>query len=318
MNKKVFDNKLINIATVSLRKSVEILFFVATIMLVASCENEIPTGTGDDPLAEGETATIKITSQVAGADFQTTMRSGNETVENLTDKLCSRFDIAIYRNGERVINKAQKAGDSDFGTMTAELEIGTSYQIVVIAHNCQKAMTTTDIAKITADREVTDMFWAYEEFTPTSDGSLTMTLHRIVALVKFRITEPTPTEATSMYFYYTGGSSTFDGTTGIGSVNSKQNITIEVPSSAYTGESSYDIYTIPRSNSSSLSITAKAFNASESIVKSGEYSNVPVEQNKVTDFAGNFFTGSSSTDPSQQESAFQVVTNWSDTLSVTY
>lgn len=311
-------------ATVSLRHGAGTLFFVMAAALFSACGNNIITDSEGDPKAEGPTVRISIKGLVAGTDYGEAMRSGDDDAVDLTDDLCSRFDIAIYRDGERVIRDAQQAGDSDFGTLTAELEVGTAYQIVAIAHNCAKAMTTTDIAKITAEREVTDIFWAYELFTPSTDAELSMVLRRIVAKVRFNISETTPTDVTSMYFYYTGGSSTFNGETGYGSVNSKQNTTLTVPETAYSAASTYELFTIPRSDSESLSLTVKAFTDDQSIYKSGEYDDVPVRQNYITEYTGNFFTGTEEPepdpdpDPSDTSSSFKIVTEWAGTLTYTY
>lgn len=297
--------------------------FIATSIL-SSCENAIIGAENGEEETTNGYAHISINSSVASDNYETSTRTDDEESVYLNNKLCSRFDIAIYKNGERIAKSAQKSSDSDFGTYTADLEIGTEYEIVAIAHSCSSAMTTTDIEKITADREVTDIFWAYQTFTPTKDASLTMTLHRIVAMVRFCIDEATPSNAKSMYFYYTGGSSTFNGKTGLGSVNSKQNIQINVPSTAYDSTSSYEIYTIPKSAKSSISLTVKAFNSSEEIIKSAEFSSVAIEQNCITEYRGKFFSEDPNTDPdpgtqdASTSSQFKIVTAWNGTHSYSY
>jgi len=309
---------------VSLRNGAGMLLFVLASALLAGCGNNIIVEPESDPMAEGPTVRISIKGSVAGTDYGLGARSGDGEAVTLTDDICKRFDIAIYRDGERVIRDAQQTGDSDFGTLTTELEVGVAYQIVAIAHNCQKAMTTTDISKITADREVSDIFWAYELFTPSADTELSMVLRRIVAKVNFNISEPTPAEVSSMYFYYTGGSSTFNGETGYGSVNSKQNTTISVPETAYSAASTYELFTIPRSDSEQLSLVVKAFTADESIYKSGEYDDVPIRQNYITEYTGNFFTGAEEPepdpdpDPSETSGGFKIITSWDGTLNHSY
>lgn len=299
------------------------LAFIAAIALTA-CENTI---TGEDeeetPVEEGY-ARVTIKGAVADTDYDTGARASDANAVVLTDELCSRFDIAIYKGDTRVISEAQKAGDSDFGQLTADLEIGTEYKIVAIAHSCENAMTTTDIGKITADREVTDMFWACETVTPTENMSLSMTLQRIVAKVVFHIAETTPTKVTSMYFYYTGGSSTFDGETGMGSVNSKQAVTLEVPSDAYTNESEYVLYTIPKADSEALKLTVRAFDKNENIVKTCDFTNVQIQQNHITRYSGKFFTEDPNTDPdpdkdeTASKGSFYVVTEWGGTTNYSY
>lgn len=299
------------------------LAFMAA-MLLTACENTIQ---GEDeetePVEEGY-ARITIKGAVADTDYDTGTRAGDANAVVLTDELCSRFDIAIYKDGERIIRVAQKAGDSDFGQFTADLAIDSTYQIVAIAHSCENAMTTTDIHKITAGREVTDMFWACETITPTADVSIDITLHRIVAKVLFHISEPTPSAVTSMYFFYTGGSSTFDGETGLGSVASKQSVTLEVPSDAYTYESEYTIYTIPRSDSNTLNLTVAPFKKNGDRYKTVEFTNVKIQQNHITRYSGKFFTEDPNTDPdpdnnkTASKGSFYVVTEWGGTTSYSY
>lgn len=92
-------------------------------------------------------------------------------------------------------------------------------------------------------------------------------------------------------FYYTGGSSTFDATTGYGCVNSKQTEMRSVANSAYTGESTYDIYTFPHADEKKLKIEISALENASSTSSTYERTidNVIVKRNYITRYSGRFY-----------------------------
>ena len=97
-----------------------------------------------------------------------------------------------------------------------------------------------------------------------------------------------------MKFYYTGGSSTLDATTGYGCVNSRQTEYRKVASEAYDGESSYDLYTFPHDSGGDeklqMEISALDGTSSSATVKYVRtIDDVPVKPNVITRYSGNFF-----------------------------
>ncbi|MBR6904740.1 MAG: FimB/Mfa2 family fimbrial subunit, partial [Bacteroidales bacterium] len=122
--------------------------------------------------------------------------------------LCSRLNIAIFNSeGTKVKTVAQKEGDSDYGTVALSLAEGT-YQLVVIAHNCEGSATITSTEKVTfPNNKVTDTFYYYGDLVVTSETqNYDLTLTRAVAMFRLVLTdEDIPSAVAKFKFYYTGG-----------------------------------------------------------------------------------------------------------------
>ena len=118
-----------------------------------------------------------------------------------------------------------------------------------------------------------------------------LTMKRAVAMVRLVMKDKTPANIHNIKFYYTGGSSTFNATTGYGCVNSKQTEMRSVANSAYTGESTYDIYTFPHADGKKLKIEISALENASSTSSTYERTidNVSVKRNYITRYSGCFY-----------------------------
>jgi len=203
-------------------------------------------------------------------------------------QLCARINVAVFdSDGTKVKTLAQKAGDDGFGTVGMTLATG-SYQLVVIAHNCEGSATITSVEKVTfPNNKVTDTFYYYGDLTVSEEPvDLDLTLTRAVA--KFQLVlsdEQIPENVTKIRFFYTGGSSTFSPLAGYGCVKSKQTEIRTVE----PGVKSFDIYTMPHAEDGLLKLTVTAFDADENIVRMLDLDDVPVTRNQVTRYTGSFF-----------------------------
>ena len=202
--------------------------------------------------------------------------------------LCSRLNIAIFNSeGTKVKTVAQKEGDSNYGTVALSLAEGT-YQLVVIAHNCEGSATITSSEKVTfPNNKVTDTFYYYGDLVVTSETqNYDLTLTRAVAMFRLVLTdENIPSAVAKFKFYYTGGSSTFSPKDGYGCVNSKQT---EIRTVASDGV--YEIYTLPHTEEDVLTkLTVTALDANDNTIKERIFENVPIVRNQVTRYTGSFF-----------------------------
>ena len=202
--------------------------------------------------------------------------------------LCSRLNIAIFNSeGTKVKTVAQKEGDSDYGTVALSLAEGT-YQLVVIAHNCEGSATITSSEKVTfPNNKVTDTFYYYGDLVVTSETqNYDLTLTRAVAMFRLVLMdEDIPSAVAKFKFYYTGGSSTFSPKDGYGCVNSKQT---EIRTVAADGV--YEIYTLPHTEEDVLTkLTVTALDANDNTINERIFENVPVVRNQVTRYTGSFF-----------------------------
>ena len=139
-----------------------------------------------------------------------------------------------------------------------------------------------------------------------------VSLDRIVALCRFVITDDIPAEVKKMRFYYTGGSGAFNAVTGLGCVNSKQDVKFDVTP---TGSKQFDLYTFLHEPSDNIALTVTALDANGNELYSRQF-DVPMQQNNITWLSGAFFNGSGSS--STTISGVTVNTDWAGETHLTF
>lgn len=209
--------------------------------------------------------------------------------------VCKAISFAIYTfDGEsytRVQSVNQSVDDQSFGSVTFNLEEGT-YKVLVIAHNGDMSPSTTNPAKIEFNKnktvtKMTDTFLYWSDITVDgSTSAFSLNLTRAVAMFQLNLTdESIPDNVTQLKFYYQGGSSTLDATTGYGCVASKQTEIIDVA----PGVRTFEVYTFIRSNSDCLDMTVSALNAEGTVLKEMKFNDVPITRNYKTRYTGEMF-----------------------------
>ncbi|MBO4215735.1 MAG: FimB/Mfa2 family fimbrial subunit [Bacteroidaceae bacterium] len=206
--------------------------------------------------------------------------------------VCERLNFVVYdMNGTRVKQVNQTLDAADYGTASFQLPEG-DYMVVVVGHSSNGNPTMTNPYKIqfTNTQGFTDTFLCCGDVTIGEEGAeLEVSLDRIVSMCQFIITDEIPTEVKKMRFYYTGGSGAFDATTGLGCVNSKQDVKFDV----VAGQNEFDLYTFLHDIDGTIHLTVTALDATGNELYNRTF-DVPMEQNQITKHAGAFFNGSGS------------------------
>ena len=212
----------------------------------------------------------------------------------------TRLNFVVFDDdGERVDQINQEVGDDDFGEAHFTLPLGT-YRLALVAHSAKGNPSVNkrtfdndgqvkkhESISFTNDKGFTDTFLYYGNVTITDEPEdLGITLRRIVSLCRFEVTDEFPEDVDKMRFYYTGGSGTFDATTGLGSVDSKQTAEFKVIS----GKKQFDLYTFLRNTEGSIHLTVTAMDDSGNVINERSF-DVPMKQNYVTCMTGPFFAG---------------------------
>lgn len=240
------------------------------LMLFAGCEGVVLSD--DDSKDAGK---ARLTVRVGTVDI---MPFGTRV--SLGD-VSTRLSYALFNmNGEKVANtKTQQSGDGKYGTIETLLEPDT-YVMVTIAHNGLGNCTISSPTEVKfANNKMTDTFASCDTLT-VKEGSQTIdiTLERRVAMVRLVLGQTMPREVKKLNVFYTGGSSTYNPSTGYGSVNSRQTEVLTVPEEAYTdNESVYEVYTLPHADEGTLNITLTALGENDAVVAERELQNVPVQ-----------------------------------------
>lgn len=282
-------------------------------MTVAGCENPMDGEffAVDD---ENPNVTLRFTP------YQ--QESFTRATAPLEDQL-SRLSVAVFRqDGTKVgSTKNQKAEDKGFGTVRLSLDAGT-YTVVAIAHNGLGNATISSATEVKfANNKMTDTF-AYcgrltvgEEQPTEQDVRMT----RCVAMVRLTLTDATLPEGVDyLQFYYTGGSSTYDPTTGFGSKASRQTELRDCYDADGEAIKTYEIYTLPHEAKDELTLLRiKVFDASGQELEdyTTEMTKVPIERNKITTWTGSLFDGSGTTTGGY---TVTLDTDWSGTIQYTF
>ena len=138
-----------------------------------------------------------------------------------------------------------------------------------------------------------------------------VSLDRIVALCRFVITDDFPADVKQMRFYYTGGSGAFDANTGLGCVNSKQDVKFSVT----TGQKQFDLYTFLHDVEGTIHLTVTGLDAAGNELYNRQF-DVPMQQNYITWLTGAFFNGSGSS--STTIGGVTVNTDWAGETHITF
>lgn len=223
--------------------------------------------------------------------FGSPTKSGES--QSITD-LCTKINLAVFDGETKEESFVQTAGDEGFGTISLYLKQGT-HQVVLIAHNGDASATISTPDKVSfsnkATNKMTDTFYYYGEITVgKEEQTFNLNLERAVAMVRFDIEDEIPETVKQMKFYYSGGSSTLDPTTGYGCVNSKQTELFDVTQSVKR----FEMFTFPHAEKDTLKLTVSALDVNENIIKEREFAEVPVTINMITSYTGEFFAGETS------------------------
>lgn len=253
-------------------------------LLFAACQ-KVDLGEETEVPEDKNLVTFKV-KQFEQKDFDKAKSRATEI-----SSLCKHIELIIYKDGARVNKVSQSADDKGYGTLSVALASGT-YRAVILAHNQEKSPTTTEVSKISFGSDVSDVFLWSQDITVEDGKELDVdaTMHRVVAMVRIVTTDNIPSNVATMQFYYTGGSSTLDALTGIGCVKSRQTVKRTVTEAMRGKPGTFEMYTIPRSDSETLHLEVTALDANGNTVCAKTFEDVPVTVNRISEYDGALFT----------------------------
>ena len=139
-------------------------------------------------------------------------------------------------------------------------------------------MSVPEKVKFTSNK-LTDTFYYYGRLSIKSDKvEADVNLQRAVAAFKLHITDETiPEEVRSIKFYYTGGSSTLDATTGYGCVNSRQTEIFNFTDN----NRDFTVYTFPHEENKAIKMTISILDADAHAIKTFTKSGFKMKRNEI-------------------------------------
>ncbi|MBP5375965.1 MAG: FimB/Mfa2 family fimbrial subunit [Bacteroidaceae bacterium] len=295
-------------------KPIRVLLCTLLPMLLVACE-KLTLPKEDMPPQPQSNLTLSV-FQLEQTPFAASTRATASDV-------CTRVNFGIYdTNGTRLKQTNQKLGDEDFGTASFQLPEGT-YQLVVVAHSSNGNPTMTDPAKIqfsniTEKGNGTGYSDTFLYNTMIKIGSepqtMSLTLHRIVALCRFVIEDKIPEGVAKLRFQYKGGSGHFNASTGLGVTKSTQTIFFPADDSS---QKQFDLYTFLHDTEGSIHLLVTAYDAADNLICEREF-DIPLQQNRITWFSGTFFTGKTPVASQQFTSTLSIDEKWKGEIRMTY
>ena len=294
------------------RLFVHCVCILCTLLSLSSCEKAI---TDDDSVVSGSPADKNANLQVTVFSIEKTPFETFTRAVTPASEVCTRLNFAIYdEGGSRVKQVNQTSAEADFGKASFQLAEGT-YLLVVVGHSATGNPTMTDPTKVqfTNATGYTDTYLCCANVTIGEEKvDYQVSLDRITALCRFVLTDTEiPSEVKKMRFYYTGGSGAFNATTGLGCVNSKQDVKFDITSA----QKQFDLYTFLHDTEGTIHLTVSALDASGGIYAERDF-DVPMQQNYITWLSGPFFGGSSS--GSTTITGVTINTDWAGETHITF
>lgn len=273
----------------TMRKNGLMFVVLFLMMLVQSCEE--PYFGADDASESKGNLRVRV-FEIDQTPFESLTHESTTRGEQAASEVCKRLNFAIYdMEGTRVKQVNQTSDDKGFGTASFQLEEG-DYYVVVVGHSSNGNPTMTNPMKIQFNNSLgySDTYLCSDYVSIAEEPEeFEVSLDRIVSLCRFVVTDEFPAEVKKMQFYYTGGSGAFDATTGLGCVNSKQDVKFDV----VEGQNQFDLYTFLHDAEGTIHLKVTGLDALGNELHFREF-DVPMQQNHITWLSGAFFDGTGS------------------------
>ncbi len=234
---------------------------------------------------------VTITFRCRG-DFDLTTESFTRSLEADGKQLTDLW-VLDYVNGSLAQDAIhQTSADSDFGTPTLNLAVG-SHHVYFIASRGQDATLDTDAHTITFGKVRDTFYMDYEiNVTATSNGSRSVTLERIVTKFTAIITDAIPEGAAifnmtpSQWYYgwdYVAGTPT--------TATTSQAITINIPASEIgKTDELLSVFGFSSADEWTTDVAIDCKKGDGTILGTATIADVPLKQNRITTFSGPLFS----------------------------
>lgn len=216
--------------------------------------------------------------------------------------------LAFYKNGTEVCKYTQFMNDpstyTTFGEFSCSLGLG-SYTMVVLGYGGESAITLTSPTLATYTDEVRDTFAATQEVTVTNSEAknLTATLDRIVSLVAVISTDNRAADVTAIRTTLTGGSKSFNPTTGLATDNAGL---VNTVTTTAIGVTQIANYVFLATDEQTVNVTIETLDAGNNVLFSKTVNDVPLKRNRMTRLIGAMYSPSASV----TAGSFELNTDW--------
>ena len=246
-------------------------------------------------------------------DFEVSQEEFPQTRGNIVD--CSSIKsitLAFYStsDGSEKYKVTQVKNDATtyttFGDFDLSLPMG-SYTMVVIGYSTMDGspfmLTSPTLASYTGEHAL-ETFAATQavDISSTEEVNLSATLNRIVSKLQVISTDGKTANASKLRFTISGGSKSFNPTTGLSTDDNGFINTVSI--SAAEGATSNSVtYLFLNSDEETVNVVLDVLNAAGESISHKVVNNVPLKRNRVTTLTGSLYSASAGTN-------FSVNTDW--------
>ena len=266
-----------------------IFMALAVAMTMTACNSN------DDMPEADATSTATITFAMTG-DFQLTAHDFTRSLE-ADGKTMTDVWVLDYVGGELKQQLHQTSDDSDFGSPTMGLSLGTHHIYFIASRGAGASLNTTTHALTFTS--VRDTFWKDYEITisgGTSSGNRSVTLNRIVTKLKLTFTDAIPEGAATFNVTPSSWYYGVDYTTGEPSeATANGTITVNIPSSEIgVVNEAVSIFGFSSATEWTTNIAINCKAANNDVLGSATITSAPFVRNRVSEYTGQLFGDSGS------------------------
>lgn len=200
----------------------------------------------------------------------------------------TRLDIWL-NDGETTTSYSQATGDAGFGSLSVTLNKNKTYTMYAVAHKGTAPATLSGSVISFPDDKVTHTFFYTETFQPTKDMAKVCPMDRIVAMFMLSTTDAVPAEVKKVRITL-GNVFTRWNVAGYGANAIDKVSTISITSTKADGTVDLITYGITANENTNHNVLVEALDASDAVVQTQTFENVPLRNGYRTIATGNVFT----------------------------
>lgn len=264
---------------------------IGVLALFASCNNESDTNTKSVQMAP-------VHVQINDFDISVQSMAPTRAAKPLAEyDNAKAITLAFYDGNTEVYKTTQYRGSlgggETFGEFDLSLPLG-SYTMVALAYGFQEGdvltLTSPTQAAYTGDhaRETFAVTQAVN-IANTTAVNINATLNRIVAKLDVHSTDSRPAQASSIRVTFSGGSKSFNPTTGLAVGNAGFSNVVSI-SAAVGNVTKSGSYVFLATDEQTVDVTIEVLNSVNTAIFTKQISNVPLKRNVTTILTGSMYT----------------------------
>ena len=264
---------------------------IGVLALFASCNNESDTNTKSVQMTPVH---VQINDFDISVQSMAPTRAANPLAEY--DKV-KAITLAFYDGNTEVYKTTQYreslGGGETFGEFDLSLPLG-SYTMVALAYGFREGdvltLTSPTLAAYAGDhnRETFAVTQAVN-IANTTAVNINATLNRIVAKLDVNSTDGRPAQASSIRVTFSGGSKSFNPTTGLAVGNAGFSNVVSI-SAAVGNATSSGSYVFLATDEQTVDVTIEVLNSENTAIFTKQISDVPLKRNVTTILTGSMYT----------------------------